>query len=350
MTFVGERSTASHDNVKGMVCVVGEALIDLTGSAAEGAVASTDGSVRYVGRPGGSPYNVAIGLARLGQPVQLLARLASDPFGRQLRAHAGANGVDLSLAVTAAERTTLAVVSVDEQDAASYTFYGCGTADWQWTAAELDRLPDGPGWVHVGSLASWLEPGATLIEAQLRRRRPAPGLVISYDPNVRPGLMPDHAHAVAQVERLVALSDVVKASSEDAAWLYPGEGLDDVLRRWRRLGPRLAVITDGERGALALCSGAPALSSGAPARCGDTDGADVLVRPARPARVVDTVGAGDAFMAGLIDALARGDVLGRPVTVETAGPALDQAILAAALTCDRAGADPPTAAELAAAR
>jgi len=343
MTFVGERSTASHDNVKSMVCVIGEALIDLTGPAAEDAVAGTDGSVRYVGRPGGSPYNVAIGLARLGQPVRLLARLASDPFGRQLRAHAGANGVDLSLAVTAAERATLAVVSVDEQHGAGYSFYGCGTADWQWTAAELDRLPDGPGWTHVGSLASWLEPGATLIEAQLRRRRPTPGLVISYDPNVRPGLMPDHADAVARIERLVALSDVVKASAEDVAWLYPGEGLDDVLRRWRGLGPRVVVITDGARGARALCSDARA-------RCGDLDGADVLVRPAWPARVVDTVGAGDAFMAGLIDALARGDVLGRPVTAETAGPALDQAILAAALTCDRAGADPPTAAELAAAR
>jgi fructokinase len=315
-----------------MVCVIGEALIDLVLAAPAVDVSGTDG---YLAHPGGSPYNVAIGLARLGQRCRLLARLSADAFGRQLRAHAEANRVDLSLAVDAGEPSTLAVVSLDAQRNATYDFYRTGTADWQWTAAELARVPDDAGWLHTGSLASWTEPGADVIEARLTEL--APSCLISYDPNIRPALMGDRDAAVARIERLVALSDVVKVSAEDLAWLYPGTGLAAALAEWRDRGPSLVVVTDGGRGAQLLTAGGEPVSV-----------------PAVPVPIVDTVGAGDAFMAGLINALVRDQVL-RPdrsgsISDDAARAAVTEASLVAALTCARAGANPPTALELAAAR
>ncbi len=310
-----------------MVCVVGEALIDLVSQSP----AAGPGSIGYLALPGGSPYNVAIGLARLGQPCQLVARLSCDAFGRQLRAHAAANGVDLSLAVNAAEAATLAVVSLDANRNASYDFYRTGTADWQWTAAELGRIPADAGWVHTGSLASWTPPGAELIEARLAELT---GSVLSFDPNIRPALLADQPATIRRIERLVALSNVVKASAEDLAWLYPDATIDQVLHRWQALGPGLVVVTDGGRGVHAI----PA------------DGAGFTVA-AKPVAVVDTVGAGDSFMAGLINALARDAVMtAATIDADRVRPAVEEAMLVAALTCTRAGANPPTAAELVAAR
>jgi fructokinase len=315
-----------------MVCVIGEALIDLVLAAPAVDASGTDG---YLAHPGGSPYNVAIGLARLGQHCRLLARLSGDAFGRQLRAHAEANRVDLSLAVNAGEPSTLAVVSLDAQRNASYDFYRTGTADWQWTTAELARIPDDAGWLHTGSLASWTEPGATVIEARLTELKPS--CLISFDPNIRPALMGERDQAVARIERLVALSDVVKVSAEDLAWLYPGTELATALAGWRDLGPSLVVLTDGGRGARLLRSGGELVSV-----------------PAVPVPVVDTVGAGDAFMAGLINALVRDEVLKPDRSGEPSDDAVQAAVteagLVAALTCSRAGANPPTAVELAAAR
>jgi fructokinase len=338
-----------------MVCVIGEALIDLV---MDPATAAGTGPKGYLAHPGGSPYNVAIGLARLGQPSLMLARLSADAFGRQLHAHAADNGVDLSVAVLAAESSTLAVVSLDADRNASYDFYRTGTADWQWSAAELDRIPAETPWIHTGSLASWTEPGASVIQAKLSRHREAGHSVLSYDPNIRPLLLSDHADAVRRVERMVELSHVVKASAEDLAWLYPGRSVADVLDRWRALGPLALVVTDGGQGAKFVA--------------GD---ADIAAVPARAVQVVDTVGAGDAFMSGLINALAArlgpaktpatggsatesaadspaaGPAAGlRALGSEAVRPAVAEAILVAALTCARAGANPPTAAELAAAR
>jgi fructokinase len=313
-----------------MVFVIGEALIDLVLDA-DGA--AQGGSRNYTAHPGGSPYNVAIGLARLGQPTQLLARLAQDAFGRQLRWHAVANGVDVSSAVNASEPSTLAVVGLDEDQNAIYDFYLNGTADWQWTDDELVRLPVDVDWVHTGSLASWTAPGAARIEARLAALRSGSGQpIISYDPNVRPALMPDRDAAVAVIERLVALSDVVKASAEDLAWMYPERAIADALVDWRALGASVVVVTDGGQGAHAVGS----------------DGETFTV-PAPRVSIVDTVGAGDAFMAGLINALARTGLLAGAIAAESLRPVIEEAALVAALTCQRAGANPPTAAELSAA-
>jgi fructokinase len=304
-------------------------LIDLV---IDPSVSVAAGAAQYTAHPGGSPFNVAIGLARLGQPTQLMARLGRDAFGRQLRTHATSNGVDLSLAVDAPEPTTLAVVGLDEARNAVYDFYLNGTADWQWTDSELARVPAEAGWLHTGSLASWTAPGAERIEATLAAVRRRGSVVISYDPNIRPDLMPDHDEAVAAVERLVALAHVVKVSAEDLGWLYPGREAGAVVGDWRLQGPSVVVVTDGGRGAYAA----------------GTSGDPVSV-PAYAVQIVDTVGAGDAFMAGLINASIRSNLLNGEIGANVLRPVVAEAGLVAALTCARAGANPPTAVELSAA-
>lgn len=309
-----------------MLTVIGEALLDL--------VDAGDQSV-YAARPGGSPLNVAVGAARLGLSTALLARLAPDAFGRVLRRHATSNGVDVSACPVASEQATLAVVSLDEQRHASYQFYVQGTADWQWTENELRTLPAGTTILHTGSLAAWTPPGDACIAALAARTHASNQVIVSYDPNVRPPLLGDPGRAQALIERNVAVSHVVKASDEDLRWLYPGRGMADIAAGWLALGPHLVVVTSGANGAVAYRGGTAPLG-----------------RPTPAVPVVDTVGAGDAFTAGLLVALS-----GRatPATLPTLDDAaltavLDHAMLVAALTCGRAGADPPTAAEVAAAR
>lgn len=305
-----------------MISVIGEALIDLV----------DEGSGRYQAHPGGGPANVAVALARLGVPCSMFARVSTDVLGRQLTAHLADNGVSLRDLVPATEPTTLAMASLDAGARASYSFYVNGTADWQWTTAELpDVLPPDVQALHTGSLALALAPGAQAIEKLLAAEHARGQVTISIDPNIRPALAAAHAGEVVRVERQLALAHVVKASDEDTTWLYPGVPVEEVAQTWRRLGPRVVVITLGERGAYAL----------------GPDGAGQL-RPARPTRIADTVGAGDAFCAGLLDALGRRGLLGGAgsaalshLTAQELAEVVDWAILIATLTCERAGADPP---------
>jgi fructokinase len=308
--------------------IVGEALVDLVDS----------GDHRtFEAMPGGSPLNVAIGLARLGHPARMLARFGDDGFGRMLRDHARGNGVDLTASVDAREPSTLAVATLDDAGRASYAFYLAGTADWQWTDDELARLPTDTTFLHTGSLAAWLPPGRDRIAA-LRRRVHADGAtVISYDPNIRPAGLPDRYAARALIEGNVRWSHVVKASAEDAAWLYPDLTERQAADRWLALGVPLVVVTDGGAGATAYT---PATS----VHC-----------PAPTIRVVDTIGAGDAFTAGLLSGLAGLGVAAPydllALTADTARltDLLRTATACAALTCERAGADPPTRDQLTAA-
>lgn len=291
--------------------VVGEAVLDL-GPAQHGA---------WLARPGGSPYNVAIGLARLGRATRFAGRLSTDPLGRILREHALASGIDLSLCVDAPEPSTVALVALVD-GVADYEIGVVGTADFAWTDAELARLPAATI-VHFGSLASWLSPAHTRIHERIKQLRDA-GSVISYDPNVRPALL---SNARERVETCVRLAHVVKASADDLAWLYPHKKAEQVGKEWLEQGPSLVVITLGADGSL-----------------GCTRTAQVR-RPAQQVNVVDMVGAGDAFTSGLLDALADD----RPLTDEASlAKVLDHAGLVAAITCDRAGADPPRRNELAA--
>ncbi|MGO9082224.1 MAG: carbohydrate kinase family protein [Streptosporangiaceae bacterium] len=306
------------------VTVIGEALIDLVPG---------DEPLSFRACPGGSPYNVAIGLARLGHDTVLMARLADNAFGRILRRRAAAEGIRLDAAPQAHEPTTLAVVSLDEQARASYDFYIDGTADWQWTAAEAGRIPADTAVLHFGSLASWTPPGDERISElaqQLRRRGDA---LVSYDPNVRPGLLGDPGRARPLAERSAGLAHLVKASAEDIGWLYPGRSAAEVAGGWLELGATVVVITDGDSGADTFTAAGPAL------HC-----------PAQPVAVADTVGAGDSFTAGLLASLIRRG-LHHPARL-AASPAgqlsgaVRDAIAAAAVTCQRPGADPPAIAEL----
>ena len=316
-----------------MITVAGEAVIDLV----------DEGGGRYRAHPGGSAANVSVGLARLGVPCSLLARVSTDALGGQLAAHLAGNGVSLRDVVRAAEPTTLALASLDEARQAAYSFYFQGTADWQWRRDELPGAlaPDVTA-LHAGSLSLALAPGAQVLEDLLSAERARGQVTISIDPNIRPALAAGRADEAARVERQIRLAHIVKASEEDTGWLYPGLGCESVARAWQRLGPALVVITLGPRGAYAL----------------GPDGTEVR-RPAPPVVVADTVGAGDAFSAGLLGALWRRGLLGPAgglpgaagldgaaglsrIGAREVAEAVDWAVLVAAVTCERPGADPPT--------
>jgi fructokinase len=304
------------------VVVIGEALIDLAAPADDGSA---------IARPGGSPMNVAVGLARLGERTAFAGRLSEDPFGTILRRHLERSAVDLRHVVQATEPSTIALVELAEGHATYQFSLG---ADFQWSADELAFLPGGARAVHFGSLASWLPPGDAAIAEAVSRLRRSESVLISYDPNVRPSLQSDHVIARRQIEQSVSLSHVVRASLDDVRWLYRQEAdADAVARRWLALGGRLVVITMGADGATGWASGQPPVS-----------------RPVFPAAVMDTVGAGDAFTSGLLDALARRDLLapGSLAALRDAAmlaAVIDDASRIAGITCCRPGADPPSRAE-----
>ncbi|MFJ3096266.1 carbohydrate kinase family protein [Streptomyces hydrogenans] len=272
--------------------------------------------------PGGSPANVAYGLARLGRPATLLTQLADDPSGRLIAAHLTGAGVRLAIGGVPA-RTPSAVVTLDGRGQAAYAF----DIAWTLTAEEPPATPEPVRHVHLGSIAAVTEPGAATVLALTGRLRPA--ATVSYDPNVRPALMGEHGPAVARVERCVALADLVKASDEDLAWLYPGEPVEAVAARWLALGPAVVLVTRGGDGALAVTR-EHTVAAGAPA-----------------VAVVDTVGAGDSFMSAVLDALAGRDRAAlAALGADALAGLLARAGAAAAVTVSRAGARPPDRAEL----
>ncbi|PPF44951.1 carbohydrate kinase [Pseudoclavibacter sp. AY1F1] len=297
--------------------VIGEALVDLL----PGDASSPDGRAL----PGGSPMNVAVGLARLGHRSQLAARLADDQLGRLVLTHLEESGVTLVDGAFDGQRTSTARATLDEHGSASYEFdldFSLPTPD----LAGLDLL-------HTGSIGAVVEPGAAVVRAAFSDARERGGILTSYDPNVRAAIMGERDSVRARVESLVALSHVVKLSDEDAEWLYPDLSPSEVLQRFVELGARLAVMTRGGDGALA--------------RTRDRE----LAVQAPPVRVVDTVGAGDAFMSGLLHAVStpsirRGLLDGQPDT-SWVDAALATAARSAAVTVARAGANPPWPQELA---
>jgi fructokinase len=310
--------------VRSVLTVIGEALVDLV------PVPATRG---FREAPGGSPFNVAVGLARLGNRTSLMARFSDDRFGRLLRSTAAAEGVDLQAAPYAAERSTVATASVGEGGGTTYEFDMDGTADWQWTAAELRELDPGTDVLHFGSIAAWTPPGAERIADLVSDLRARGRVLISYDPNVRPTVIGGRERGVEFVERSVRRAHIVKASREDLEWLYPELGVDEVAGRLSELGATVVVVTGGADGATAY------RRTGEPVR-----------RPGRHVTVVDTIGAGDAFTAGLLTGLVRRRLHREGRLAEIAAGALadivDEAVLVSAITCERQGADPPRLNEL----
>lgn len=305
-----------------MILVAGEALIDIL---------PVPGSQhRLDARPGGAPFNVAVGLARLGRQTRFLGRIGSDTFGRLLREKLQDAGVDLSMAVTAPETTTLAVSALDASGKADYSFYANGTADWQWTESEVPRLlPDATQALYAGGLALRLLPGAAVLERLVQRARRQGNILIFLDPNVRGGFGFDAASERARVERQIELAHVVKASEDDIALLYPDREYREIAAVWQRQTGAHVIVTLGTNGAYAL-----------------TAAGRELTVPAAPARVVDTVGAGDAFAAALLHGLASEIPHGTDpaaalhrINVKTTLSLLERASISAAFTCEQAGAD-----------
>lgn len=302
----------------GVVVVTGEALIDL--------VLARDGSLD--GHPGGGPYNVARTIGRLEQPVVYLGRLSTDAFGRRLRQGLEAEGVSLDGVVPTDAPTTLALAELDERGAAQYHFYEAGTSAPGLSAeAAAAALPERVRTFYLGTLGLVFEPMASTLEA-LVARMPADTLV-ALDPNCRPTTIDDPAGYRGRLARLLARTDVVKASEDDLVWIHPGTDPVTAARALLAQEHAVALVTLGAEGALVVT-------------------AEHVVEVRAPkVEVVDTIGAGDAFMGAFLahwrargfgrDELHRLDELERAATL---------ACRVAAITCTRAGADPPRLAEV----
>ena len=305
---------------------IGEILIDFLPIVEHGA------TVGFRMHVGGSPYNVAMGVARLGQPVAFAGKIATDFFGRHMRAHVEAEGVDTRFLIEVDALSTLAFVAYEHGEPA-YSFYGEGAADTLVTPDDLPQaLFDDTRILHFGSIS--LLRGSTPTAVEYAAKRLKGRALLSFDPNLRPGLVRDEAGYRALLARLFGLADLVKISAADLSWLMPGRPLELAAAALRAYGPALVVVTRGGDGALAL-------------RAGDEQ---IYHTPGVPVHVADTIGAGDSFNGGLLAALYE-----RRATSRAALEALPNDQLAAclrfattvaAITCSRAGADPPRRAEV----
>jgi fructokinase len=307
-----------------MILISGEALIDLIPDPIKAGA--------YDAVLGGSPYNVAIGLGRLGAQTAFVSRISADGNGEALAASLGQNGVDLSYVVRDARPTTLAFVMRGTAKTGSrYSFYLDATAfDGPWPFPA--EWPKSARHLHIGSIAA-VDPrhGPSVVAALTAAR---PHATISFDPNIRPLVTPDRDPVTHLVERQASLAHLVKVSQEDFEWLYPGRPVEKSLAVWAKSGPRFCVATLGERGALAML------------------GKERVEVPAPRVEVVDTVGAGDSFMSALLSAMDRDHALG----AEAPAPSRSElerwlrfAATASAITCTRKGSDPPTRKEVEAA-
>jgi fructokinase len=300
-----------------VIVVAGEALIDLVPQGA-GALVS------LVPRRGGGPYNTAVALGRLGSPTAFCSRVSTDVYGDALLDGLREADVDVSSVQRGAEPTTLALASVGADGSAAYSFYVEGTADRLFAAP--DRLPDGATAVSFGTCSLVLEPGASAYET-LMRTAAADGVFTALDPNIRAVLIPDADAYRARFKSWLPSVSLLKLSAEDAEWLggTPAE--------WLASGPAAVVVTRGGDGLTVF-----------------TRDGSVHSVPGEPVTVVDTIGAGDTVNAALLHGLAARDALS-PAALAGLGTdgwteLLTFAARAAAITCSRAGAEPPYASEL----
>jgi fructokinase len=301
-----------------MIAVAGEVLIDL--------VTGPDG--RFDARPGGGPYNAARTLARLGVPATFIGRTGGDAFGNLLRGRLAAEGVVHGVPEPSERPTALAVVTLDEKGSAGYAFY------LESAAADVDEdamrkaLPPELTAFHVGALGLVMEPMGAAIESLVLAGLPGDPLLF-LDPNCRPAAVPGYGAYRARVGAIARRADIVKASTEDLGYLYPGVPPQHAARALLTEGASLVLVTDGPRPAHAFTGG------------------EVLGEPVPAVVVADTIGAGDAF-GGAFLAWWTAHGLGRDELrrADLVRPALRAATAAAALTCARPGADPPALSEL----
>jgi fructokinase len=307
-----------------MMLVLGESLIDVFAGE------STATGLALDARVGGSPFNVAVGLARLAQPVGFVSCISNDRFGERLVQALRSEGVDLSLVQRHMSPTTLSVVSADTQGVPSYAFHGEHGADRMLDPRPLDHLPDAAKVLQLGSYPLVVEPVASTLKLLVDRERER--RLVTYDPNVRLNVEPSVLRWRAAVEWMERRAHLLKISAEDAALLYPEQAPEQLAQHWIAQGVALVVMTHGG-------DGASAWTRHAQARV-----------PAHPVDLVDTVGAGDSFQAALLAWLAEQDRLDPGalalLKTEDLRTALRLASRAAAITCSRRGADLPRRAEL----
>lgn len=307
-----------------MFVICGEALFDVF------ATGDTPTGLSLDARIGGSPYNVAMGLARLGQASAFLGGVSQGFLGERLMRSLREEKVSTACVQLLDAPTTISLVGLNTAGVASYSFYGTGCADRLLPRAALDTLPADTRVIHFGSYAMVVDPVAEtqrkLVEREYRDK------LISYDPNVRLNVEPDLNRWRITLDWMAARTHLLKVSDEDLGLLYPGEPHPKLAARWRQAGVAVVVVTRGGEGAIAF-----------------TERGEVSVPPVA-VKVVDTVGAGDTFQAAMLTALAERDLLDaealRELSKDGWYEVLNFAARAAAITCSRRGADMPRRAEL----
>ena len=298
----------------GQVWVVGEVLIDLLPEGADR-------------KPvvGGGPANTAKALSKLGVDTQFIDGISTDQYGQMAKKDLISASLKLDYVKYSDKPTCLATVSISDSGSASYEFVIENTATFDFTSEWLPKhQTDRPSLLHVGTLATVIEPGASVLFEWAQSV--AKVALIVFDPNIRPAVISDRRQYVAQVERWVEISSAVKVSDEDIKWLYPSLEIDQVVNNWLTKGPSLVVVTYGDKGLTGYRKG------------------EVVSVEAVQVKVADTVGAGDTVGAILVEAIVNdglASLTGSPL--ETL---LKRAAKAAAITVSRVGANPPTSEEL----
>ena len=315
-----------------MIVVIGEALIDLISKGNTGS---------YQAVVGGANANVALALAVREEKQIFLGRISTDGFGQQIRNHLDKGGVNLDYSVSAKEQTTLAVATIDDAGVASYSFYTKDTADWGWKKEELLELSKlselETKAIQYGCLGMAIGPGNKVIEAWLTEIFATDAITLSHDLNIRPALGFDRATERNRVEKLNQISHIIKASDADIEWLYdlsPGQSVDSIANEWSK--GKLVIVTKGSAGVSIY-----------------RDGKKIDV-PGKKVELVDTVGAGDTFMASFLAELNSRGALGSEPGSKLMDLSDEQLIevarisnAAAAIVCERTGCQPPTKQEIA---
>lgn len=308
-----------------MIICCGEALIDMIASA------TSDGQACFTPHAGGAVFNTAIALGRLGQDTGFVTGLSRDLFGAQLARALEASHVDCSHVIRSGLPTTLAFVELTNGQA-RYTFYDENTAGRSLTPDQLPALPAAAGALYFGGISLISEPCAEFYAALAERE--ARNRLIMIDPNIRAAFVQDEARYRARLDRMIAVADIVKVSDEDLDWIIPGTAdLEEKARRLCAAGPHAVLVTRGAEGASAILTDTPMINV-----------------PAQRATIVDTVGAGDTFNAGVLAKLAELGLLSKATRADIDAEALRAALAlgakVAAVTVSRAGANPPWAEEL----
>ncbi|MBL6929181.1 MAG: carbohydrate kinase [Rhodospirillales bacterium] len=309
---------------KARFLVCGEALFDLFFEADE------EMGMRFSARVGGSPFNVALGLARLGREVGFFSGISNDFLGARLVRSLETEGVSTEYLIRKDAATTLSLVGLGADGSPSYAFYGHDSADRSVEIADLPEIGENIGALHFGSYSLVAAPSADAFAALAQKE--AGKRLISVDPNVRLNVEPDIGIWRSRMDFLLPFADLVKISEEDIEALFPGVQADNFARQWMDRGAGLVVVTKGVGGAVGFGRHGP------------------VEVPSIPVDVVDAVGAGDSFQAALLCGLDEMGALSsqglRSLNRETLGTLLNFAAEAASLTCSRRGADLPTQSEL----